>query len=212
MSAASGNPRGVLWRIWKPGLASGLLTIIVGGLVLALPQASILVAATLFRVFLLGTGLAQLFFAFTLPKSASGRALLFINGALSLVLATLSFRHFGDAYAVLLLSIWIGVGFIFQGVAETVTAINYQELPGRGWYIFAWQSHRPTSTSSLLLAARRTTCSAARSMYAESLHAVSCAHTLRRAQQLPTQHQHCMYSACRLTRSISLLTVHRTNS
>jgi uncharacterized membrane protein HdeD (DUF308 family) len=24
----------------------------------------------------------------------------------------------------------------FQGVAETVTAINYQELPGRGWYIF----------------------------------------------------------------------------
>jgi len=92
VSAASGNPRGVLWRIWKPGLASGLLTIIVGGLVLALPQASILVAATLFGVFLLGTGLAQLFFAFTLPKSASGRALLFINDALSLALATLSFR------------------------------------------------------------------------------------------------------------------------
>jgi len=119
-------------RAWHPDS----LTLIVGGLVLALPQASILVAATLFGVFLLGTGLAQLFFAFTLPKSASGRALLFINGALSLVLATLSFRHFGDAYAVLLLSIWIGVGFIFQGVAETVTAINYQELPGRGWYIF----------------------------------------------------------------------------
>ncbi|MDR3664603.1 MAG: DUF308 domain-containing protein [Mycobacterium sp.] len=126
----------VLQQIWKPGLASGLLALLVGGLVLALPQASILVAATLFGVFLLGAGLAQLYFAFTLPKAASGRALLFVNGALSLVLATLSFRHFGDAYAVLLLSIWIGVGFVFQGVAETLTAISLRELPGRGWYIF----------------------------------------------------------------------------
>jgi len=125
-----------LQQIWKPGLASGLLALLVGGLVLALPQASILVAATLFGVFLLGAGLAQLYFAFTLPKAASGRALLFVNGALSLVLATLSFRHFGDAYAVLLLSIWIGVGFVFQGVAETLTAISLRELPGRGWYIF----------------------------------------------------------------------------
>ncbi|MGO9154642.1 HdeD family acid-resistance protein [Mycobacterium sp.] len=126
----------VLQQIWKPGLASGLLALLVGGLVLALPQASILVAATLFGVFLLGAGLAQLYFAFTLPKAASGRALLFVNGALSLVLATLSFRHFGDTYAVLLLSIWIGVGFVFQGVAETLTAISLRELPGRGWYIF----------------------------------------------------------------------------
>jgi len=125
-----------LQQIWKPGLASGLLALLVGGLVLALPQASILVAATLFGVFLLGAGLAQLYFAFTLPKAASGRALLFVNGALSLVLATLSFRHFGDTYAVLLLSIWIGVGFVFQGVAETLTAISLRELPGRGWYIF----------------------------------------------------------------------------
>jgi len=125
-----------LQQIWKPGLASGLLALLVGGLVLALLQASILVAATLFGVFLLGAGLAQLYFAFTLPKAASGRALLFVNGALSLVLATLSFRHFGDTYAVLLLSIWIGVGFVFQGVAETLTAISLRELPGRGWYIF----------------------------------------------------------------------------
>jgi uncharacterized membrane protein HdeD (DUF308 family) len=123
-------------QIWKPGLASGLLTLIVGGLVLALPQASILIAATLFGVFLLVAGLAQLFFAFTLPGSTPERVLLFISGALSLILAVLSFRHFGDAYAVLLLSIWIGVGFVFQGVAETVAAISNPQLPARGWYVF----------------------------------------------------------------------------
>ncbi len=97
---------------------------------------SIQVAATLFGVFLLGTGLTQLFFAFTIPASTTGRVLSFINGALSVVLATFSFRHFGDAYAVLLLSIWIGIAFVFQGVAETVTAVTFPELPGRGWYIF----------------------------------------------------------------------------
>jgi len=43
--------------------------------------------------------------------SAGGRILLFISGTASLVLAVLTFRHFGQAYAVLLLAIWIGVGF-----------------------------------------------------------------------------------------------------
>ena len=62
--------------------------------------------------------------------------LLFISGALSLVLGVLAFRHLGEGYAILLLAIWIGVSFIFQGVAETTLAITYKELPGRGWHIF----------------------------------------------------------------------------
>ena len=57
-------------------------------------------------------------------------------GAASLVLAVLAFRHFGQGYAVLLLAIWIGVGFIFRGVATTVSAISDPTLPGRGWSIF----------------------------------------------------------------------------
>ena len=61
--------------------------------------------------------------------------LLFISGALSVVLAILSFRHFGDGSAVLLLSLWIGIGFIFQGVSATVVGVSVPELPGRGWYI-----------------------------------------------------------------------------
>jgi len=49
----------------------------------------------------------------------------------------LSFRHFGDGYAVLLLSLWIGIGFIFQGVSGVAVGIGESELPGRGWYIVA---------------------------------------------------------------------------
>ena len=37
---------------------------------------------------------------------------------------------------VLLLAIWIGVGFIFRGVATTVSAISDPGMPGRGWEIF----------------------------------------------------------------------------
>jgi uncharacterized membrane protein HdeD (DUF308 family) len=72
--------------------------------------------------------------AFTLPRFAATRVLLVLTGALSVVLAILSFRHFGDGYAVLLLSLWIGTGFIFLGVSENAVALGERDVPGRGWY------------------------------------------------------------------------------
>jgi uncharacterized membrane protein HdeD (DUF308 family) len=122
-------------QLWKNKLVSGVLTIVVGAMLLAWPGPSILVASTMFGVFLLVSGFAELFLAFTLPRSAATRVLLFLTGALSLVLAILSFRHFGDGYAVLLLSLWIGTGFIFLGVSENAVAISERNLPGRGWYV-----------------------------------------------------------------------------
>lgn len=61
---------------------------------------------------------------------------MFISGAASLILALLAFRHFGQGYAILLLAIWIGIGFIFRGVATTISAVSDPNLPGRGWNIF----------------------------------------------------------------------------
>jgi uncharacterized membrane protein HdeD (DUF308 family) len=124
-------------RLWKGRLVAGLLAIVLGAIVLAWPGPSILVASTLFGVYLLLSGLVELFLAFTLPQSAGTRVMLFISGALSLVLAIMSFRHFGDGYAVLLLSLWIGIGFIFQGVTAVAIGIGESELPGRGWYVVA---------------------------------------------------------------------------
>src|SRR6201987_4430199 len=122
-------------QLWKNKLVSGVLSIALGAMVLAWPGPTILVAATLFGVYLLVSGFAELFLAFTLPRSAATRVLLFLTGALSVVLAFLSFRHFGDGYAVLLLSLWLGVGFIFLGVAENAFAISERNLPRRGWYV-----------------------------------------------------------------------------
>jgi uncharacterized membrane protein HdeD (DUF308 family) len=124
---------GMLPHLWKSTLASGVLSLILGVLVLAWPGKSVLVAAVAFGVYLVITGIAQVAFAFSLHVAAGSRILLFISGAASLILALLAFRHFGNA--VLLLAIWIGIGFIFRGVATTVSAISDPTLPGRGWSI-----------------------------------------------------------------------------
>jgi uncharacterized membrane protein HdeD (DUF308 family) len=122
-------------QLWKGKLVSGVLTIVLGAMVLAWPGPTILIASTMFGVFMLVSGFAELFLAFTLPRSAATRVLLFLTGALSFVLAILSFRHFGEGYAILLLSLWIGMGFIFLGISENAVAINERDLPGRGWYV-----------------------------------------------------------------------------
>jgi uncharacterized membrane protein HdeD (DUF308 family) len=126
----------LLPHLWKSTLISGVLSLIVGVVVLAWPGISVLTAAVAFGIYLLITGAAQVVFAFSLHVSAGSRILLFISGAASLILAVLAFRHFGQGYAVLLLAIWIGIGFIFRGVATTVSAIHDPNLPGRGWSIF----------------------------------------------------------------------------
>ena len=124
----------MLQHLWKSALASGILAVILGVLVLAWPGKTIIVAAIFFGAYLLVTGLAQVMFAFSLHVSAGGRVLLFLSGAAALILAVLCFRSLQES--ILLLAIWIGVGFIFRGVATAVSAISDPTLPGRAWEIF----------------------------------------------------------------------------
>jgi uncharacterized membrane protein HdeD (DUF308 family) len=121
-------------RLWKFAMIWGALSAVLGGLILAWPGTTILVASTLFGVYLLLSGFAGVAMAFTLPESAGMRVMLFISGVLSVILAVLCFRNFGNPYPVLLLSIWIGVSFIVQGFSIVAVAISYQALPARGWY------------------------------------------------------------------------------
>lgn len=132
MTTTSAPP--LLPHLWKSVLLSGILSLVLGVLVLVWPGISILVAAIFFGAYLLVTGISQVFHAFTLHVSAGGRVLLFISGAAALILAVLCFRSIENS--ILLLAIWIGIGFIFRGVAVAVSAISDPETPGRGWEIF----------------------------------------------------------------------------
>ena len=121
-------------HLWKSVLLTGILSLILGVMVLVWPGPTLLVAAIFFGIYLLVTGVSQVFHAFTLHISGGGRALLFISGAASLVLAVLCFRSIGNS--ILLLAIWIGIGFIFRGVATAAAAISDSSTPSRGWEIF----------------------------------------------------------------------------
>jgi uncharacterized membrane protein HdeD (DUF308 family) len=123
-------------HIWLSAVLFGLLTVILGVVVLAWPGPSILVAAGLFGVYLAVSGIALVALALRLPVSAGSRFLNFISGVASIILSVLAFRHFGEGYAVLLLAIWIGVGFIFRGVSAAAAAVSDPLFPGRGWATF----------------------------------------------------------------------------
>ncbi len=126
----------MLREMWVPQLLMGIVALVLGVFVLAWPGVSILAASVLLGLYLVASGIAQVILAFGLDVSGGYRVLLFITGALSLILGVLAFRHFGQGYAVLLLALWIGIGFIFQGVAAATIAISNRDLPGRGWHIF----------------------------------------------------------------------------
>ena len=134
------NPlREMVREMWVPQLLMGIVALVLGVLVLLWPGVSILAASVLLGIYLVASGIAQVIFAFGLDVSGGYRVLLFITGALSLILGVLAFRQLGQGnagLAVLLLALWIGIGFIFQGVAATALAISYRDLPGRGWHIF----------------------------------------------------------------------------
>jgi uncharacterized membrane protein HdeD (DUF308 family) len=124
-------------RVWISTILFGLLAVILGVVILVWPGPSILVAAVLFGVYLVVSGIVMVFLAFSLP-AASGWARFFyvVGGVASVILGIFAFRHFGQGYAILLLAIWIGVGFIFRGVAAVAASISYPQFPGRGWTIF----------------------------------------------------------------------------
>jgi uncharacterized membrane protein HdeD (DUF308 family) len=127
---------GVAQRLWISAISLGLLAVILGVVILVWPGPSIVVAAVLFGVYLVVSGVALVFLAFGLPVSGGTRFLYFISGVASVILGILAFRHFGQGYAILLLAIWIAVGFIFRGVSAVAAAVSDKQFPGRGWAIF----------------------------------------------------------------------------
>ena len=126
----------VIHNLWRSALALGVLTLGLGAVVLIWPGDSIVVASAVFGVYLLVAGIAQAIAAFAVDMSTATRILYFISGALSVVLGYFAFRDFNNGAAVWMMAIWIGVGFIFQGVTATALAIDVPALPARGWYIF----------------------------------------------------------------------------
>ncbi|MFI5800534.1 HdeD family acid-resistance protein [Streptomyces sp. NPDC051677] len=119
---------------WQIVLLTGIASLILGVLVLVWPGASLFAAGILFGLYLVISGVFQLVSAFGTHKTTSLRVLGFISGALSLLLGLFCFR--GPMQSILLLALWIGIGWLIRGITQTLAAVSDTSMPARGWQIF----------------------------------------------------------------------------
>lgn len=121
-------------KTWQTILVTGLLAVVLGIIVLVWPGPSLLVAGILFGIYMVVSGIFQLIAAFTHLPSTSFRVLSFISGVLSLIIGVFCFRD--DLASIVLLGLWIGISWLFRGVAVLFAALSESGVPGRGWQIF----------------------------------------------------------------------------
>jgi uncharacterized membrane protein HdeD (DUF308 family) len=118
-------------RAWQAVAVLGVLSILLGIAMMAWPRETLRVAGVLFGLYLLFSGALQLVGAFGTHRSVGLRVLGFLSGALSILLGALCFRS--ELASVVLLAIWIGVGWLFRGLAQLVAAVSDRAMPVRGW-------------------------------------------------------------------------------
>ncbi|WP_431033682.1 HdeD family acid-resistance protein [Streptomyces sp. P6-2-1] len=118
---------------WWVVLLAGFASVVLGLLVLVWPGSSLRVAGVLFGVYLLVSGVVQLVAATGTHTAAGMRVLGFVSGALSVLLGLFCFR--GVTQSVLLLALWIGIGWLFRGLTQVVAALAEPASPARGWQL-----------------------------------------------------------------------------
>ncbi|MFD3377134.1 MULTISPECIES: HdeD family acid-resistance protein [unclassified Streptomyces] len=118
---------------WQAVLAAGIATLALGVVILVWPEATLFAAGVLFGLYLLLSGVLQLVSAFGTHAATSLRVMAFISGALSILLGLFCFR--GAMQSILLLALWIGIGWLFRGVTQTLAAVSDPSVPARGWQL-----------------------------------------------------------------------------
>jgi uncharacterized membrane protein HdeD (DUF308 family) len=116
-----------------PILGAGVLTVLIGVLVLAWPGATVKVVAWLFAIQLLVAGVLQLVSAFSADRGPGGRVLFALLGALSILVGLLCLRE--PLQTALVIGLLIGAMWVIQGVIGVFDAIGTERAAGRGWMI-----------------------------------------------------------------------------
>ncbi|MEV0342431.1 HdeD family acid-resistance protein [Nocardia sp. NPDC050713] len=133
-SVVEGPVQALARSAWQTVLVTGVLSVILGVVILVWPGKTLVVAGILFGIYLVIAGVLQLVAAFGATKSAGMRVLYFLSGVLSIIIGVFCFRD--ELASILLLGLWIGIGWLFRGVAVLVAAASDPGLPGRGWQGF----------------------------------------------------------------------------
>ena len=129
---SSDNIMTAIGRNWWVLLFAGVLSLIVGIAALVWPGKTVLVVAIVFAIWLIVSGIFSLVRGFAPGLSGGMRALFIITGILSLILGIFAIR--GEFQELFILSLFIGIGFLFRGFATLFQGFESKE--GRGWNIF----------------------------------------------------------------------------
>ncbi|HKS98044.1 MAG TPA: HdeD family acid-resistance protein [Rugosimonospora sp.] len=116
---------------WQTLLVAGAAAIVLGVVALAWTGATLVVAGTVFGIYLLLSGVFQLAGAFATHLPGHLRVLGLVSGSLSVLLGLICFR--GPAQSILLLALWIGFGWLLRGIMTTAMAVSSPVVPARGW-------------------------------------------------------------------------------
>jgi uncharacterized membrane protein HdeD (DUF308 family) len=121
-------------RHWMWLLTWGLLTTLLGVVLLVWPGQTVLVVAAILGAYLLVSG----FFEIVAALAGSGlpggyRLLTALSGFFSVLVGIFAFRSW--THAVFILVLLIGIGFLFRGMAQLVEAIADKHTPARDWQI-----------------------------------------------------------------------------
>ncbi|MGW8374514.1 DUF308 domain-containing protein [Streptomyces sp. ODS28] len=120
-------------RTWQALLAAGAAAVLLGLVVLLWPDATVLVAGVAFGVYLLVSGMVQVIAAFGTRAATATRVVGVLSGAVSFLLGLFCFR--GELRSVVLLALWIGVGWVLRGITQIAGAGGDPMAPARGWQI-----------------------------------------------------------------------------
>ncbi len=119
-------------RNWWVLLFAGILSLAVGVVALVWPGKTVLVVAIVFAIWLIVSGIFSIVRGFAHGLTGGMRALFIITGILSLVLGIFAIR--GEFQELYILSLFIGIGFLFRGFASLF--LGFENKDGRGWNIF----------------------------------------------------------------------------
>ncbi len=117
---------------WGVVLAFGILTLLIGIAVMAWPDSTVRIIGILLGVWLLISGIFSLVGSFTTGGDTGSRVLMGIAGAIAIILGVLCFR--GDGVEIL--ALFVGIGWLLQGIFQTIVGAQAKGQPGRGWDLF----------------------------------------------------------------------------
>lgn len=125
---------GRLGSSWGTALTVGLITLLIGILIVAWPEATVGVLALLFGLQLLLLGVLNIARAIGAQGAGGGERVLYaLLGVLCIAIGVLAMRHLLQTVAVL--AVLFGLTWLIGGIIELVNTLTGPSRPGRGWSI-----------------------------------------------------------------------------